>query len=111
MESFHLSGHTFRFCWTVQDLEVFLDLVIFVFGSERINMWRESDVKGFALGLTLKQVKGHSEMAFYLADSLPSPVNRIYALWSRTYCWIFQLVLWNLCWGGRQVTASCSCRI
>ena len=22
--SFHLSGHTFRFCWTVQDLEVFL---------------------------------------------------------------------------------------
>ena len=23
-ESFHLSGHTFRFCWTVQDLEVFL---------------------------------------------------------------------------------------
>ena len=24
IESFHLSGHTFRFCWTVQDLEVFL---------------------------------------------------------------------------------------
>ena len=24
IESFHLSGHTFRFHWTVQDLEVFL---------------------------------------------------------------------------------------
>ena len=24
IKSFHLSGHTFRFCWTVQDLEVFL---------------------------------------------------------------------------------------
>ena len=24
VESFHLSGHTFRFRWTVQDLEVFL---------------------------------------------------------------------------------------
>ena len=24
LESFHLSGHTFRFRWTVQDLEVFL---------------------------------------------------------------------------------------
>ena len=24
IESFHLSGHTFRFRWTVQDLEVFL---------------------------------------------------------------------------------------
>ena len=24
IKSFHLSGHTFRFCWTVQDFEVFL---------------------------------------------------------------------------------------
>ena len=24
IESFHLSGHTFRFRWTVQDLEAFL---------------------------------------------------------------------------------------
>ena len=24
IERFHLSGHTFRFCWIVQDLEVFL---------------------------------------------------------------------------------------
>ena len=24
IQSFHSSGHTFRFCWTVQDLEVFL---------------------------------------------------------------------------------------
>ena len=24
IQSFHLSGHTFRFRWTVQDLEVFL---------------------------------------------------------------------------------------
>ena len=36
-ESFHLSGHTFRFRWTVQDLEVFLDLVKFAFGSERVK--------------------------------------------------------------------------
>ena len=35
IESFHLSGYTFRFCWTVQDLEV--ALVEFTFGSERVN--------------------------------------------------------------------------
>ena len=31
-----MSGHTFRFSWTAQDLRSFLDLVkIFAFGSER----------------------------------------------------------------------------
>ena len=35
IESFHLSDYTFRFCWTVQDLEV--ALVEFTFGSERVN--------------------------------------------------------------------------
>ena len=29
IESFHVSGHTFRFPWAVQDLEVFLGLVKF----------------------------------------------------------------------------------
>ena len=34
-EKLHLSGHTFRFCWTVQDLGAFLVyLVKFAFGSE-----------------------------------------------------------------------------
>ena len=32
-KSFHLSGHTFRFCWTVQDLD--LGLVKFAFGSKK----------------------------------------------------------------------------
>ena len=35
VENFHLSGHTFRFHWTVQDL--LLGLVKFVFGSERVG--------------------------------------------------------------------------
>ena len=37
IESFHLSGHTFRFRWTVLDLEVFLGFDRFVFGSEGLK--------------------------------------------------------------------------
>ena len=37
VESFHLSGHTFRFRWTVQDLEVFFGLVE-TFGSEKVYL-------------------------------------------------------------------------
>ena len=36
-ESFHLSGHTVTFHWTVQDLH-FLGLVKFAFGSEMVQI-------------------------------------------------------------------------
>ena len=42
IENFHLSGHTFRSCWTVQDFQSFLALVKSTFGSERVNLTRES---------------------------------------------------------------------
>ena len=35
IQSFHSSGHTFRFHWTAQDLS--LGLVKFHFGSERVK--------------------------------------------------------------------------
>ena len=39
-ESFHLSGHTFRFRWTVQDLEVWLGLVKFSFANESVKLYK-----------------------------------------------------------------------
>ena len=41
IKSFHLSGHTFRFCWTIyrkSGFRSFLGLVKFAFGSERVNL-------------------------------------------------------------------------
>ena len=37
IESFHLSGHTFRFHWTVQDLEVFLVYSYSCLAVEELN--------------------------------------------------------------------------
>ena len=43
IESFHLSGHTFRFHWTVQDLEIFLVNSQICLGSERVNKASRND--------------------------------------------------------------------
>ena len=67
IESFHLSGHTFRFHWTVQDLEVFMVVLNL---SQRVNV-----------------NSGHSTTAFHQAgDSIQTQNSiRSFTIMRRTF--------------------------
>ena len=65
IQSFHLSGDTFRFGWTVQDLGSFLGFVQFVFGSEMANyfilfIYLEAFINA-QYKLPQQQIKSHTQ--------------------------------------------------
>ena len=55
IESFHLSGHTIRFCWTVQDLIVFLPGEVFQTRAMWAILWRDGDPYLIVLSVILSK--------------------------------------------------------
>ena len=77
IQSFHLSGHTFRFCWIVRDLEVFFGLVKFVFGSEQPNQLFQNQVGSIGINNCIASQKYLllSGMGFFLKETLTVETN------------------------------------